>query len=210
MIRVNLLPHREQKRKARREQFYALSGLMLVLAGLIWFLGYTVLNGYISTQEGKNAFLKKEIAVLDKQIDEIKKLKEQTEALLSRKQIIESLQANRTETVHMFNELARQVPSGVYLKSVKQAGQTITLNGLAQSNAKVSTLMRNLDDSPVLDKPDLVEIKAVTVDKRRLNDFTMRVQFTRQQSNEEVKALPGTKGSAGAVKPTPTRKDGKP
>jgi len=129
---------------------------------------------------------------------------------LSRKQIIESLQANRTETVHMFNELARQVPSGVYLKSVKQAGQTITLNGLAQSNAKVSTLMRNLDDSPVLDKPDLVEIKAVTVDKRRLNDFTMRVQFTRQQSNEEVKALPGTKGSAGAAKPTPTRKDGKP
>jgi len=70
--------------------------------------------------------------------------------------------------------------------------------------------MRNLDDSPVLDKPDLVEIKAVTVDKRRLNDFTMRVQFTRQQSNEEVKALPGTKGSAGAAKPTPTRKDGKP
>ena len=96
MIRINLLPHREQKRKARREQFYALSGLMLVLGGVIWFLGYTVLNGYISTQESKNAFLKKEIALLDKQIDEIKKLKEQTDALLSRKQIIESLQANRT------------------------------------------------------------------------------------------------------------------
>lgn len=208
MIRINLLPHREQKRKARREQFYALSGLMLVLAGLIWFLGYTILNGYISVQESKNAFLKKEIAALDKQIDEIKKLREQTEALLSRKQIIESLQANRTETVHLFNELARQVPSGVYLKSVKQAGQKITLNGLAQSNAKVSTLMRNLDDSPVLEKPDLVEIKAVTVDKRRLSDFTMRVQFTRQQSSEEAKVLP-TKAPAAATKPA-APKDGKP
>ncbi len=208
MIRINLLPHREQKRKARREQFYALSGLMLVLGGVIWFLGYTVLNGYISTQESKNAFLKKEIALLDKQIDEIKKLKEQTDALLSRKQIIESLQANRTETVHLFNELARQVPSGVYLKSVKQAGQKITLNGLAQSNAKVSTLMRNLDDSPVLEKPDLVEIKAVTVDKRRLSDFTMRVQFTRQQSSEEAKVLP-TKAPAAATKPA-APKDGKP
>ncbi|MBK6401531.1 MAG: PilN domain-containing protein [Rhodocyclaceae bacterium] len=207
MIRVNLLPHREQKRKARREQFYALSGLMLVLGGLVWFLGYTVLNGYISAQESKNAFLKKEITLLDKQIDEIKKLKEQTEALLSRKQIIESLQANRTETVHLFNELARQVPSGVYLKSVKQAGQKITLNGLAQSNAKVSTLMRNLDDSPVLEKPDLVEIKAVTVDKRRLSDFTLRIQFTRQQSSEETKAAPAGRPPAGTAKPT--RKDGK-
>ena len=207
MIRVNLLPHREQKRKARREQFYALSGLMLVLGGLVWFLGYTVLNGYISAQESKNAFLKKEITLLDKQIDEIKKLKEQTEALLSRKQIIESLQANRTETVHLFNELARQVPSGVYLKSIKQAGQKITLNGLAQSNAKVSTLMRNLDDSPVLEKPDLVEIKAVTVDKRRLSDFTLRIQFTRQQSSEETKVAPAGRTPAGTAKPT--RKDGK-
>jgi type IV pilus assembly protein PilN len=134
-------------------------------------------------------------------------LKEQTEALLSRKQIIESLQANRTETVHLFNELARQVPSGVYLKSVKQAGQKITLNGLAQSNAKVSTLMRNLDDSPVLEKPDLVEIKAVTVDKRRLSDFTLRIQFTRQQSSEETKAAPAGRPPAGTAKPT--RKDGK-
>lgn len=208
MIRVNLLPHREQKRKARREQFYALSGLMLVLAGVIWFLGYTILNGYLSAQEDKNAFLKREIAALDKQIDEIKKLREQTDALLSRKQIIESLQANRTETVHLFNELAKQVPSGVYLRSVKQAAQKITLNGLAQSNAKVSTLMRNLDDSPVLEKPDLVEIKAATVDKRRLSDFTLRIEFTRQQAGEDAKGAPATKPPAGAARPV--RKDGKP
>jgi type IV pilus assembly protein PilN len=100
----------------------------------------------------------------------------------------------------LFNVLARQVPSGVYLRSVKQAGQKITLNGLAQSNAKVSTLMRNLDESPVLEKPDLVEIKATTVDKRRLSDFTLRVQFTRQQSSEEAKIMtPGAKPAAGAA-----------
>lgn len=203
MIRINLLPHREEKRKARREQFYALAGLMLVLGGLIWFLGFTVINGYIAAQEGKNSFLKSEIAVLDKQIEEIKKLKEQTDALLSRKQIIESLQANRAETVYLFNELARQVPGGIYLRSVKQSGQKITLNGYAQSSARVSTLMRNLDESPLLERPDLVEIKAVNVDKRRLSEFTLNIHFTRQ-TVEEAKKPAGPKPVAGAAS-----KDGK-
>jgi type IV pilus assembly protein PilN len=196
VIRINLLPHREEKRKARREQFYALSGLMLLLGGVIWFLGFSLINGRISTQESKNAFLKSEIAALDKQIDEIKKLKEQTEALLARKQVIESLQANRAETVYLFNELARQVPNGVYLRSVKQSGQKITLNGYAQSSARVSTLMRNLDDSPLLEKPDLVEIKAATVDKRRLNEFTLSVLFTRQTA-EDAKKASGAKPAVG-------------
>jgi type IV pilus assembly protein PilN len=187
VIRINLLPHREEKRKARREQFYALAGLVLVLGGLLWFLGFTIINGYITAQEGKNSFLKSEIAVLDKQIDEIKKLKEQTDALLARKQVIESLQANRAETVYLFNELARQVPGGIYLRSVKQAGQKITLIGYAQSSARVSTLMRNLDDSPLLERPELVEIKAVNVDRRRLSDFTLNIQFTRQTIEDTKK-----------------------
>ena len=150
MIRVNLLPHREEKRKARRQQFYALSGLVTVLAGVIWFFGFTIISGYISTQDSKNAFLKAEIEVLDKDIEEIKKLREQTDALLSRKRVIESLQANRTETVHLFNELARRVPSGIYLKGIKQAGQKVSLVGYTQTNTRVSTLMHNLDESPVL------------------------------------------------------------
>lgn len=183
MIRINLLPHREEKRKSRREQFYALSALMLVLGGVIWFMGYSIINGYISSQDGKNAFLKSEIAVLDKQIDEIKKLKEQTDALLARKQIIESLQANRAETVYLFNELAKQVPAGIYLRSVKQTGTKVTLNGFAQSSARVSTLMRNLDESPLLEMPRLAEIKASTVDKRRLNEFTLSVSFVRQMAD---------------------------
>lgn len=200
MIRINLLPHREEKRKARREQFYALSALVLVLGGVIWFLGYSIISGYISSQESKNAFLKSEIASLDKEIDEIKKLKEQTDALLARKQIIESLQANRAETVYLFNELARQVPAGIYLRSVKQAGPSVTLQGFAQSNARVSTLMRNLDESPLLEKPELVEIKAATVGRRRLSDFTLRVSFARQTADSGSKP----------VGVTPSRTDKKP
>jgi type IV pilus assembly protein PilN len=189
VIRINLLPHREEKRKARREQFYALSGLMLVLGLVIWFLGFTVINGYISSQESKNSFLKSEIAELDKQIDEIKKLKEQTEALLARKQVIESLQANRAETVYLFNELARQVPAGVYLRSVKQSGLKVALAGYSQSSARVSTLMRNLDESPLLERPQLVEIKAATVGRRRLSEFTLNISITRQTAEATKKPV---------------------
>jgi type IV pilus assembly protein PilN len=185
MIRINLLPHREERRKALRQQFYALAGLVAVVAGVIWFLGYTLIDAMITHQTEKNRFLKSEIASLDKQIAEIKKLKEQTDALLQRKRVIESLQVNRSETVHLFNELARQLPTGVYLKSIKQEGQKITLTGYAQSNARVSTLMRNLDDSPLLERPVLIEIKATQVGKRRLNEFAMSIFFTRQSTDQE-------------------------
>jgi type IV pilus assembly protein PilN len=197
VIRINLLPWREEKRKARRQQFFALSGLIAVLAAAIWFLGYGVVNGYISAQDSKNGFLKNEIASLDKEINEIKLLKEQTDSLLSRKRIIESLQANRTETVHVFNTLARQVPDGVYLKSIKQAGNKISLSGYAQSNARVSTLMRNLESSAVLERPDLVEIKAATVGNRRLSEFNLNVFIIRQSTDDaakgSIKAKPGAK-----------------
>lgn len=196
MIRINLLPHREEKRKARREQFYALSGLMLVLGGVIWFLGFTVINGYISSQESKNSYLKREIAELDKQIDEIKKLKEQTEALLARKQVIESLQANRAETVYLFNELAKQVPAGIYLRSVKQTGGNVALAGYSQSSARVSTLMRNLDESPLLEAPRLIEVKAATVGKRRLSEFTLNISITRQTADGAKSPAAGTASAA--------------
>lgn len=187
MIRINLLPHREEKRKARREQFYALSGLMLVLGFLIWFLGFTLVNGYISAQDGKNQYLKTQISELDKQIDEIKKLKEQTEALLARKQIIESLQANRAETVYLFNELAKQVPAGIYLRSVKQNGLNVNLSGYSQSSARVSQLMRNLEESPLLENARLVEIKATTVGRRRLGEFSLDISITRLTADSSTK-----------------------
>lgn len=191
MIRINLLPHREEKRKALRQQFFALSGLIAVLAILIVVMVHGVIAGYIGQQESKNEFLKKEIAALDKEIDEIKRLKEQTNALLSRKGVIESLQGSRAESVQLFNELARQVPAGIYLKSLKQAGNKIGIAGYAQSNARVSTLMRNLEASPLLEKPDLVEIKAITQGNRRYAEFNLNVIITRAAAAADKKPAPG-------------------
>lgn len=206
MIRINLLPHREEKRKARRQQFFALAGLMAVLAALIAVLVHGVISGYISQQESKNDFLKREVAALDKEIDEIKRLKEQTDALLSRKRVIESLQENRAEAVRLFNELARQTPDGIYLKSIKQTGQKIAITGYAQSNARVSTLMRNMEASTLLANPGLVEIKAVTVGNRRLNEFLLNVNIAgTAQTDKKASAAKG-----GATTPAqPVKQDKK-
>ncbi len=198
MIRINLLPHREEARRARRQQFFSLLGMVVVLGALVVFLIYTIIDGYISRQEEKNDFLKKEIAVLDKQIDQIKRLKEQTQALLARKQVIEALQRDRGEAVSMLSELVKQVPEGVYLKSLKQEGQKVSLSGYVQSNARVSTLMRNLEASPALERPELLEIKAVVVDKRRLNEFSMNVYLTRAPAEDAGKAAKAKDAAGGA------------
>lgn len=193
MIRINLLPHREEKRKARRQQFYALLGLISVLAGLIWFLGFTIINGYIKTQSDKNEFLKHEISGLEKEIAEIKKLREQTESLLARKRVIEALQANRTETVHLFNELAKQVPEGIYLRSIVQAGNKLVITGYAQSNARITTLMNNLDESPLLEGSQLIVTKSEIVSNRRLNAFSINTFISRQTTTEPAKKEGGKK-----------------
>ncbi|MFT4174376.1 MAG: PilN domain-containing protein [Rhodocyclaceae bacterium] len=179
MIRINLLPHREEARKERRQQFYTLIGLVAILGGLIAFVGYTFIDRAIEDQVSTNDFLRREIASLDKEIAEISRLREQTQALLARKQVIESLQSNRAETVHVFNELIRQTPEGVYIRAIKQRGLKINIQGFAQSNARVSQLMRNLDSSPVLENPVLIEIKAVDVRGRRVGDFNLDVSIER-------------------------------
>ena len=184
MIRINLLPHREEKRKARRQQFYSLLGMVTVLGAMIVFLVYTVISGYVSTQESKNEFLKQKIAVLDKEIEQIKRLKEQTQALLARKQVIESLQRDRAEAARLLSELVKQMPEGVYIRSLRQEGVKISLGGYAQSNARVSTLMRNIEASPWLENPRLIEIKAVQVDKRRLNEFNLEAALKRAPLEE--------------------------
>ncbi|NML26439.1 PilN domain-containing protein [Zoogloea dura] len=193
MIRINLLPHREEKRKARRQQFILLSALMALAGLVVWFIGHTLIAGYVDGQDAKNAFLKQEIAALDKDIVEIKGLREQAEALLSRKQVIESLQTNRTETVLVFNELARQLPEGVYLKALKQTGPRINLVGYAQSNARVSNLMRNLEASPHLQSADLVEVKAAVLNTRRVSEFSLNVSVERAKAQDGIEA----KGAAG-------------
>lgn len=188
MIRINLLPHREEKRKARRQQFYVLLGLVSVLAALIWFLGFSLINREIAVQGEKNEFLKREIASLDKEISEINKIQEQTNALLARKRVIEALQANRTETVHLFNELAKQVPEGIYLRTLTQTGPKLAISGYAQSNARITTLMNNLEESPLLEQATLVETKAEVVANRRLNAFSITTVISRQTA-----AAPGKK-----------------
>jgi len=186
MIRINLLPHREVARKARREQFFVLAGLVSVLATLIVFAIYTLIGGYLGHQDSNNDFLKKEISALDKQLDQIKRLKEQTQALLSRKQVIENLQRDRGETVYMLSELVKQVPEGVYLKSLRQDGLKVNITGYAQSNARVSALMRTIEASPWLEDPQLIEVKASVLNGRRINEFGMTFVLTRVKS-EEVK-----------------------
>jgi type IV pilus assembly protein PilN len=187
MIRINLLPYREEKRKARRQQFYGLFGLVLILGCLIVFAVYTVIDGYLSAQQSRNDFIRREVALLDKQIDEIRRLREQAQALLARKQIIESLQQDRAEAVLLLSELAKQMPEGVYLRSLKQEGQRIALAGYAQSSARVSTLMRNVEASQWLENPQLMEIKAVMLENRRLNEFNMAVTVKRNLNQEAGK-----------------------
>ncbi len=176
MIRINLLPHREERRRATRQQFYALSGLVVLAALLIIFFVHGINSARINTQEQKNAFLRREITVLDQEIGDIRRMKEESSALLARKKVIEALQSNRAEAVTLFNDLARLTPEGIYFKSLKQTGNTILLVGYAQSNARVSSLMHNLETSHILEMPSLVEIQAVTVDKRRLSQFTLNVR----------------------------------
>lgn len=197
MIRINLLPHREEARLQRRQQFYALLVLVALVAGLIAFVGYTAIQARIDGQLASNEFLKTEITSLDKEIAEIKRLQEQTQALLSRKQVIETLQSNRAETVLLFNELARQVPEGITIKSVKQTGLKINLTGYAQSNARVSQLMRNLDASPVMERPELIEIKVAEFNRRRVGEFNLNISIERAPVDKDGNPIDaGTKAEA--------------
>lgn len=188
MIRINLLPHRELKRRERRQQFFVISGAMALVGVVIGVVVHGVYAGYIEHQERRNAFLKAEIAKVDSQIAEIKRLREQIDALLARKQVIESLQETRAQSVHLLNELAKRVPDGIYLKSIKQTGAKIALAGYAQSNSRVSTLMRALDESPYLQQPGLVEVKGATLNNRRVSEFALNVDVERPKAEETAGA----------------------
>ena len=203
MIPINLLPHRAERRKAQTRQFAVLAVMTVVLGGAIVGAVHTLFASRIENQQGRNRYLQTEIAALDKQIDEIKKLKEQTQALLARKRVVETLQTNRTETVRLLDQMVRQLPDGVHLKSVKQTGQKVNVVGYATSNARVSTLMRNLEASPWLEAPSLVEVKATKLPKENiiLNEFILNVNISRPKE-EAAGAKPATPapGAAGAPK----------
>jgi type IV pilus assembly protein PilN len=207
VILINLLPHREAARKRRRENFYAalgasaLAGLLLAGVAYVWF------EMQISSQTSRNQFLQSAITKLDAEIREISTLQAEIAALRARQQAVEDLQADRNMPVYLLNEMVKQMPDGVYLTSMKQDNQVVTLRGMAQSNERVSELLRNLgNNSPWLDKADLIEITAATVtlsprDVRRVANFTVRVALKRPTDvNKPAAGAPGAKPAGAAAK----------
>ncbi|WP_198969531.1 PilN domain-containing protein [Xylophilus sp. ASV27] len=202
MILINLLPHREAARKRRRDAFNTAMLGSVLLGGLIACGIYLWYQSQIETQQGRNQFLKSEITRLESQIKEIANLESEIAALRARQKAVEDLQSDRNLQVHLLNELVRQLPDGVYLSDVKQMEQTVTLKGSAQSNERVSELLRNLGSkAPWLSKPQLVEIVAGTVnlsprDQRRVANFTISVHLLR---SSEMQAANATSGAAAPV-----------
>lgn len=202
MILINLLPHREAARKRRRETFYATLGASAVAGFLIAGGAYLWFQAQISSQQGKNSFLQAEIKKLEAEIKEISTLQAEIAALRARQQAVEDLQGDRNMPVHLLNELVRQLPDGVYLTSMKQDNQTVTLLGQAQSNERVSELLRNLgNNSPWLVKPELVEITSGNVnlsprDQRRVANFTMRIGLKRPTDVQKPAGAGGAPASA--------------
>lgn len=190
MIRINLLPHREAKRKQKQAAFIA----MLVLGGLLGVAIVLAVGGWnasrIAIQEQRNTVLSTENAQLDKKIKDIATLKEEINALKSRQQAVEDLQGDRNQPVYLFDELVRQAPEGVYLKSFEQNGQKVVLNGYAQSQERVAELLRNLaGNSPWLERPELTEVKSATLTQnkvvRKAVEFTLAVAIKRTRESEE-------------------------
>jgi len=179
MARINLLPWREQLREERKQRFLVMLASVLIIAGGTVFLGDQYLSGAIEQQTARNDYVRKEIAVLDARIKEISELKTRRQQLLERMKIIQDLQGNRPIIGRIFDQLARTLPDGVYFTGVKMTGKNIAIVGAAESNNRVSNLMRNLDASEWLDAPNLTEVKAVTAGAvDQANVFQLTVQQT--------------------------------
>ncbi|WP_278535872.1 PilN domain-containing protein [Delftia acidovorans] len=191
MILINLLPHREATRKRRKEAFQATMVLSALIGLLIIGAVYWWYQMMIEAQQAKNSMLRAEITVLESQIKEIAGLEDEITALRARQKAVEDLQSDRNLPVHMLNELVAQLPDGVYLSSIKQEGLVVTMQGTAQSNERVSEMLRNLSEgTPWISKPELAEIVAKTVnvtpkDQRRAAAFNLRFQLTRASVAEK-------------------------
>lgn len=194
MIRINLLPHRAEKRRARQIQFAALGLISLALGAVLVGFVHVAIGTQISYQERRNEYLKRETAILDKQIEEIKKLREQTQSLLARKDAVEKLQSDRSDVVHLLDQMLRILPDGVYLKTLKQAGNKVNVVGFAQSNARISTLMRAIENSQWLNSPALIEIHAASAGGARVSEFTLTFNLTKSKEAEAPVKPAGAKG----------------
>ncbi len=201
MARINLLPWRSERRKLRQKEFMTMLGLAAGIALVLSFLIVMYYNGQIEGQMARNQYLRDQIVLVDQQIKEIEELDKKKANLLARKQVIEQLQASRSQMVHLFDELVRTIPEGVRLNSIKQSGQVLTLEGMAQSNARVSSYMRNLEESGWMATPDLSIIEAKGSDKGLPNVFSLKVTLKSPSSEEETvePAAPAPAAPAPAV-----------
>ncbi|MEY8876034.1 MAG: PilN domain-containing protein [Leptothrix sp. (in: b-proteobacteria)] len=203
MILINLLPHREERRKRRKQAFFAGMALAAVAGALIAGVIDLVLVEMVNGQQARNAFLQTEIQRLETQIKDIASLKGEIEALKARQKVVEDFQIDRNMPVHLLNELAARTPEGVYLTQVKQDGQSVAVSGVAQTNERVSEFLRNTAyGSAWLERPELVEIKAIVPppnarDPKRLFDFSMRLTLKRPQDLDPARPGEGASGAAG-------------
>jgi type IV pilus assembly protein PilN len=211
VILINLLPHREEKRRQRKRAFFIGLGACAAAGAAVVGLWFSLLQQFTATQEARNDFLKTEIARLDVQIKDIATLRSEIEALKARQTAVEDLQTDRNVPVHLLNELVAQTPEGVYLTGIKQTGPVVAVKGVAQTNERVSEFLRNtLYNSPWLERPELVEIKAVSMttanrEQRRLYEFSMRVTLKRPQATAAAAA-----GAASGAAAQPAAAPGKP
>ncbi len=197
MARINLLPWREERRRQQKQEFFMMLAAGAVAGVLVVLLITWQVNQRMDYQNARNRYLQNEIKKLDQQIKEIKSLEDTRAKLLARKSVIEELQASRSQMVHLFDALVRTIPEGVRLTAIKQQGQILTLDGLAQSNARVSAYMRSLDNNPWFDTPDLMVIKVVKKKKNEKEktlgleasykyEFTLKVPLHREDNETEV------------------------
>jgi len=188
MARINLLPWREERRKARQKEFAGMVGLAVVAGVLLSFLIYSFYSGRISTQTARNEYLRGEITKVDGQIKEIEALDKKKSKLLARKEVIEQLQSNRAQMVHLFDSLVRTIPDGVALTAIKQEGDILTLSGRSQSNARVSTYMRNLEGSGWMTNPDLNVIEAKEGNAGLPYEFNLKVKLANPNAAKDEAA----------------------
>ena len=196
MIRINLLPHREERRKQRRQAFFAMLALSALVGGIVLMVVGGFIANSIFSQEARNTIIRNANAKLDLEIKEIASLKQEIDALKARQQAVEDLQSDRNQPVHLLDELVKQVPEGIYLRAFKQEAQRVVLNGYAQSNERVSELLRNLsNNSPWLERPDLIEIRSTALgqgkDAKKVFDFTINVGIKRESAKDAPAQKPG-------------------
>lgn len=185
MVRINLLPHRAAKRAEQQRQFGVMALLAAGLAAFLIFSAWSYLGAKKDAQNDRNRRLDAAILKLDKEIEDIKVLKDQIKSVLERKQIVENLQSNRSQAVVVLDELSRQLPDGMFVDSIKQQGDSILIQGVADTNARVATFVRNLSLSQRMDAPKLIEIKANASDDKKQNDFTLSVSLKNKQSVDD-------------------------